>query len=132
QHKTLRRYHAVLLTGYPRCLKEICQEVPVSQRQQPALREDLTSLDRERWRACGRDFDYEDAGYEAADLIKMDFLLSGRPVEELATIVHKDKAYSAGKARCERLKESIPRQMFEIAVQAAIGSKIITRENGTM
>uniref|UniRef100_A0A9J8CNZ6 GTP binding elongation factor GUF1 n=1 Tax=Cyprinus carpio carpio TaxID=630221 RepID=A0A9J8CNZ6_CYPCA len=77
-------------------------------------------------------FDYEDAGYEAADLIKMDFLLSGRPVEELATIVHKDKAYSAGKARCERLKESIPRQMFEIAVQAAIGSKIITRENGTM
>uniref|UniRef100_A0A9J7YBA3 GTP binding elongation factor GUF1 n=1 Tax=Cyprinus carpio carpio TaxID=630221 RepID=A0A9J7YBA3_CYPCA len=76
-------------------------------------------------------FDYEDAGYEAADLIKMDFLLSGRPVEELATIVHKDKAYSAGKARCERLKESIPRQMFEIAVQAAIGSKIITRENVT-
>uniref|UniRef100_A0A8C1QII9 GUF1 homolog, GTPase n=1 Tax=Cyprinus carpio TaxID=7962 RepID=A0A8C1QII9_CYPCA len=72
-----------------------------------------------------------DAGYEAADLIKMDFLLSGRPVEELATIVHKDKAYSAGKARCERLKESIPRQMFEIAVQAAIGSKIITRENVT-
>uniref|UniRef100_A0A8C1V8G1 GUF1 homolog, GTPase n=1 Tax=Cyprinus carpio TaxID=7962 RepID=A0A8C1V8G1_CYPCA len=62
-----------------------------------------------------------DAGYEAADLIKMDFLLSGRPVEELATIVHKDKAYSAGKAICERLKKSIPRQMFEIAVQAAIG-----------
>ncbi|XP_059372214.1 translation factor Guf1, mitochondrial [Carassius carassius] len=73
-------------------------------------------------------FDYEDAGYEAADLIKMDFLLNGRPVEELATIVHKDKAYSAGKAICERLKESIPRQMFEIAVQAAIGSKIIARE----
>ncbi|KAL1261652.1 hypothetical protein QQF64_006917 [Cirrhinus molitorella] len=73
-------------------------------------------------------FDYEDAGYEAADLIKMDFLLNGRPVEELATIVHKDKAYSAGKAICERLKESIPRQMFEIAVQAAIGSRVIARE----
>uniref|UniRef100_A0A8C1JAG0 GUF1 homolog, GTPase n=1 Tax=Cyprinus carpio TaxID=7962 RepID=A0A8C1JAG0_CYPCA len=73
-------------------------------------------------------FDYEDAGYEAADLIKMDFLLNGRPVEELATIVHKNNAYSAGKAICERLKESIPRQMFEIAVQAAIGSKIIARE----
>uniref|UniRef100_A0A671K9D9 GUF1 homolog, GTPase n=1 Tax=Sinocyclocheilus anshuiensis TaxID=1608454 RepID=A0A671K9D9_9TELE len=70
-------------------------------------------------------FDYEGAGYEAADLIKMDFLLNGRPVEELAIIVHKDSAYSAGKAICERLKESIPRQMFEIAVQAAIGSKII-------
>uniref|UniRef100_A0A673LND8 GUF1 homolog, GTPase n=1 Tax=Sinocyclocheilus rhinocerous TaxID=307959 RepID=A0A673LND8_9TELE len=73
-------------------------------------------------------FDYEGAGYEAADLIKMDFLLNGRPVEELAIIVHKDSAYSAGKAICERLKESIPRQMFEIAVQAAIGSKIIARE----
>ncbi|XP_073676847.1 translation factor Guf1, mitochondrial [Garra rufa] len=73
-------------------------------------------------------FDYEDAGYEAADLIKMDFLLNGRPVEELATIVHKDKAYSAGKAICERLKDSIPRQMFEIAVQAAIGSRVIARE----
>ncbi|XP_051715935.1 translation factor Guf1, mitochondrial [Ctenopharyngodon idella] len=73
-------------------------------------------------------FDYEDAGYEAAELIKMDFLLNGRPVEELAIIIHKEKAYSAGKAICERLKESIPRQMFEIAVQAAIGSKIIARE----
>lgn len=73
-------------------------------------------------------FDYEDAGYEAADLIKMDFLLNGQPVEELAVIVHKDKAYSSGKDICERLSESIPRQMFEIAVQAAIGSKIIARE----
>ncbi|ROL41122.1 Translation factor GUF1, mitochondrial [Anabarilius grahami] len=73
-------------------------------------------------------FDYEDAGYEDAELIKMDFLLNGRPVEELAIIIHKEKAYSAGKAICERLKDSIPRQMFEIAVQAAIGSKIIARE----
>ncbi|XP_031424678.1 translation factor Guf1, mitochondrial [Clupea harengus] len=73
-------------------------------------------------------FDYEDAGYQPADLIKMDFLLNGRPVEELTTIVHKDKAYSTGKAMCERLKDSIPRQMFEIAVQAALGSKIIARE----
>lgn len=73
-------------------------------------------------------FDYEDAGYQQADLIKMDFLLNGRPVEELTTIVHREKAYSAGKAMCERLKDSIPRQMFEIAVQAAIGSKVIARE----
>lgn len=73
-------------------------------------------------------FDYENAGYEAADLIKMDILLNGRPVEELTTIVHKERAYSTGKAMCERLKDSIPRQMFEIAVQAAIGSKIIARE----
>ncbi|XP_028657752.1 translation factor Guf1, mitochondrial [Erpetoichthys calabaricus] len=73
-------------------------------------------------------FDYEDAGFQPADLIKMDILLNGKPVEELVTIVHRDKAYSVGKAICEKLKESVPRQLFEIAVQAAIGSKIIARE----
>lgn len=73
-------------------------------------------------------FDYENAGFQAADLIKMDILLNGRPVEELTTIVHRERAYSSGKAMCERLKDSIPRQMFEIAVQAAIGSRVIARE----
>ncbi|XP_058252697.1 translation factor Guf1, mitochondrial isoform X2 [Hemibagrus wyckioides] len=73
-------------------------------------------------------FDYEDAGYEPAELIKIDFLLNGKPVEELTTIVHKDRAYDTGKAMCVKLRESIPRQMFEIAVQAAIGSKVIARE----
>uniref|UniRef100_H2M0N8 GTP binding elongation factor GUF1 n=1 Tax=Oryzias latipes TaxID=8090 RepID=H2M0N8_ORYLA len=73
-------------------------------------------------------FDYESAGYQAADLIKMDLLLNGHPVEELTTIVHRERAYTMGKAMCERLKDSIPRQMFEIAVQAAIGSKVIARE----
>lgn len=73
-------------------------------------------------------FDYEEAGYESAELVKMEILLNGRSVEELTTIVHKEKAYSAGKAICERLKDSIPRQLFEIAIQAAIGSKIIARE----
>ncbi|NXP70220.1 GUF1 factor, partial [Ramphastos sulfuratus] len=73
-------------------------------------------------------FDYEDAGYQAADLIKMDILLNGNPVEELATIIHNDKAYATGKSLCERLKDAIPRQLFEIAIQAAIGKKIIARE----
>ncbi|XP_068181828.1 translation factor Guf1, mitochondrial [Antennarius striatus] len=73
-------------------------------------------------------FDYENAGYQAADLIKMDILLNGRPVEELSTVVHRERAYSKGKAMCEQLKDSIPRQMFDIAVQAAIGSKILARE----
>ncbi|KAJ7414469.1 Translation factor GUF1, mitochondrial [Willisornis vidua] len=73
-------------------------------------------------------FDYEDAGYQAADLIKMDILLNGNPVEELSTIIHNDKAYATGKLLCERLKEAIPRQLFEIAIQAAIGKKIIARE----
>ncbi|XP_061202140.1 translation factor GUF1, mitochondrial isoform X2 [Neopsephotus bourkii] len=73
-------------------------------------------------------FDYEDAGYQAADLIKMDILLNGNPVEELATIIHSDKAYATGKRLCERLKDAIPRQLFEIAIQAAIGKRIIARE----
>ncbi|CAK7290490.1 Translation factor GUF1, mitochondrial [Vulpes lagopus] len=73
-------------------------------------------------------FDYEDAGYQTAELVKMDILLNGNIVEELVTIVHKDKAHSVGKVICERLKDSLPRQLFEIAIQAAIGSKIIARE----
>nr|XP_034968678.1 translation factor GUF1, mitochondrial isoform X3 [Zootoca vivipara]XP_034968679.1 translation factor GUF1, mitochondrial isoform X3 [Zootoca vivipara] len=73
-------------------------------------------------------FDYEDAGYQPADLIKMDVLLNGNPVEELVTIVHEDKAYTVGKALCERLKDVIPRQLFEIAIQAAVGKKVIARE----
>ncbi|XP_062963635.1 translation factor GUF1, mitochondrial isoform X3 [Cynocephalus volans] len=73
-------------------------------------------------------FDYEDAGYQTAELVKMDILLNGNIVEELVTIVHKDKAHFVGKAICERLKDSLPRQLFEIAIQAAIGSKIIARE----
>ncbi|XP_075705716.1 translation factor GUF1, mitochondrial [Rhinoderma darwinii] len=73
-------------------------------------------------------FDYEDAGYQPADLVKMDILLNGRPVEELVTIAHREKAYEVGKAICERLRDSIPRQLFEIAVQASIGSRIIARE----
>ncbi|XP_033015693.1 translation factor GUF1, mitochondrial isoform X2 [Lacerta agilis] len=73
-------------------------------------------------------FDYEDAGYQPAELIKMDVLLNGNPVEELVTIVHKDKAYTVGKALCERLKDVIPRQLFEIAIQAVVGKKVIARE----
>ncbi|XP_074848808.1 translation factor GUF1, mitochondrial isoform X2 [Carettochelys insculpta] len=73
-------------------------------------------------------FDYEDAGYQAADLVKMDILLNGNPVEELGTVVHIDKAYAVGKAMCERLKDVIPRQLFEIAIQAALGNKVIARE----
>ncbi|KAF7248395.1 Translation factor GUF1, mitochondrial [Varanus komodoensis] len=73
-------------------------------------------------------FDYEDAGYQSADLVKMNILLNGIAVEELVTIVHKEKAYPIAKTMCERLKDIIPRQLFEIAVQAAIGNKIIARE----
>ncbi|XP_067387347.1 translation factor GUF1, mitochondrial isoform X3 [Emydura macquarii macquarii] len=73
-------------------------------------------------------FDYEDAGYQAADLVKMNILLNRNSVEELTTVVHKDKAYAVGKAICERLKDAIPRQLFEIAIQATLGSEVIARE----
>ncbi|XP_063166417.1 translation factor GUF1, mitochondrial isoform X1 [Candoia aspera] len=73
-------------------------------------------------------FDYEDAGYQPADLVKMDILLNGKAVEELITIVPRDKAYSVGKNMCERLRDIIPRQLFEIAIQATLGNKIIARE----
>ncbi|XP_013930000.1 PREDICTED: translation factor GUF1, mitochondrial [Thamnophis sirtalis] len=73
-------------------------------------------------------FDYEDAGYQPADLVKMDIFLNGKSVEELITIVPREKAYSVGKSMCEQLRDLIPRQMFEIAIQAALGNKIIARE----
>jgi GTP-binding protein LepA len=73
-------------------------------------------------------FDYHLAGYRAADLVKLDILVSGEPVDALSWIVHRDFAYARGKALVEKMKELIPRQMFEVAIQAAVGSRIISRE----
>jgi len=73
-------------------------------------------------------FDYELKGYEKSDLVKLDILLNGETVDALSFIVHKEKAYARGRAMAEKLKEVIPRQMFEIPIQAAIGQKIIARE----
>ena len=72
--------------------------------------------------------DYEAAGYQRADLVKMDILLNGKICDALSLIVHESVAYSKGKALAERLKDIIPRQMFEVPIQAAIGGKIIARE----
>ena len=72
-------------------------------------------------------FDYEYIGYRVSDLVKLDIMLNGDPVDALSIIVHKEKAYDWGKKVCSKLKDLIPRQMFEIAVQAAIGNKIISR-----
>ena len=73
-------------------------------------------------------FDYELAGYQRSELVKLDFLLNGEICDALSTIVHKDRAYGKGRAVAEKLKDVIPRQQFEIPIQAAIGSKIIARE----
>ncbi len=73
-------------------------------------------------------FDYELKGYQRSSLIKLDILLNGDVVDALSFIVHSDKAYSRGRRIAEKLKEHIPRQMFEIPIQAAVGSKIIARE----
>lgn len=72
--------------------------------------------------------DYEIAGYEKSDLVKLDMLLNGDVCDALSIIVHKDKAYERGRQIAERLKDVIPRQMFEIPIQAAVGGKIIARE----
>ena len=73
-------------------------------------------------------FDYDLASYQRAELVKLDILLNGEPCDALSTIVHKDKAYERGRNICEKLKQVIPRQMFEVPIQATIGGKIIARE----
>ena len=73
--------------------------------------------------------DYEPAGEQAADLVKVDILLQGEPVDAFSAIVHKDKAYAYGTSMASKLRELIPRQQFEVPIQAAIGSRVIAREN---
>lgn len=73
-------------------------------------------------------FDYHIEGYQRATLVKLDILLNGESVDALSTLIHRDHAYTFGRKMCEKLKELIPRQQYDIAIQAAVGSKIIARE----
>lgn len=73
-------------------------------------------------------FDYDFKDFKKSDLVKLDILLNGEPVDALSTIVHRDKAFEWGKKLCTKLRQLIPRQMFEVAIQAAIGAKIVARE----
>jgi GTP-binding protein LepA len=73
-------------------------------------------------------FDYHITGYKVAKLVRLDILLNGEPVDALSTLIHQDNAYEFGRKMCVKLKDLIPRQQFDIAIQAAIGAKIIARE----
>jgi GTP-binding protein LepA len=73
--------------------------------------------------------DYELVGFRRSDLVKLDILLNGNPVDALSCIIHRDKAYIRGKQLAEKLRKIIPRQLYEVVIQAAIGSRVISRES---
>ena len=135
--------HLYTPTEYVGSLMDLCQDrrgVMVDMKYLDATRVDLhyelplgeivyDFFDAIKSRSRGyASYDYEMLGFRESKLVKLDFLLNGEGVDALSMIVHADKAYAKGRRLAEKLKENIPRQMFEIPIQAAIGGKVIARE----
>ncbi len=133
----------LILTGYVGAIMQLCQErrgvyksMEYMETTRALLKYDLPLneiiydfFDALKSRSRGyASFDYEMKGYVRSDLVKLDILINKEEVDALSFILHKDTAYERGRKMCEKLKEEIPRQLFEIPIQAAIGSKVIARE----